>query len=91
MNTAEHNALNALVNRCCALEYEAERIEAELTGLLDMAPSEKDAQHLVGGCADAAEANAYRIARVEEALRIIGQIAAKAQEAAEVCNSGLLF
>jgi hypothetical protein len=91
MNTQEHNALNALVNRCCALQYEADKIIAALEGFADMQPSERDAQYLTGGAADAREANEYRKLQIERAIAKLRAVAVEAEEAAEACNSGLLF
>lgn len=90
MNTAEHNKLNALVNRACALQAEADRIVAELESFADMKACDRDAQNLAG-METAEQANEYRKLRIEAAIDKLRGVSNDAYEAAEICNSGLLF
>lgn len=91
MNTQEHNALNALVNRACAIQYEADKIVAALEGFADMKATDLDQKYLAGGAFDGVEANEYRKLQIERAIMKLRAISAEAQEAAEACNAGLLF
>lgn len=91
MHTAEHNKLNDLVNKCCRLQSEADKIIAELESFADMQASDKDKENPIYEYNSAEDANQLRKDRIEMAIVYLQSVSCQSEQAAEACNSALLY